>query len=73
MRHVRMRLSRAVEPITPPPGVSAMKTNGAELDCAHAGPLPELLRWLAELPIADVKIEPMGLAGIYQKYHKINE
>ena len=73
VRHVRMRLSQAVETIAPPLGVTALKASGAELDCSHVGPLPELLRWLAELPIADVKIEPMGLAGIYQKYHKINE
>ena len=37
------------------------------------GPLPNLLHWLSELPTADVKIETMGLAGVYQKYHKIAE
>ena len=50
-----------------------MQSRGHELEFEHSGPLPELLRWLAELPVADVKIEPMGLAGIYHQFHKASE
>jgi len=35
----------------------------------YAGPLPDLFGWLAQQAVLDVKIEPLGLAGIYQKYH----
>ena len=72
VRRVRVRLSRPVESITAPERVRHLKTDGVEVDFEHAGALPELLHWLAELPVADLKIEPMGLANIYQQYHKMN-
>ena len=28
-----------------------------------------LLDWLARQPLADLRIEPMGLTPIYRKYH----
>jgi ABC-2 type transport system ATP-binding protein len=71
VRHVHVRLSRPVETIAAPAQVSALKALGLELDFQHQGPLPELLHWLAQLPVADLKIEPMGLASIYQRYHKV--
>ena len=33
------------------------------------GPLPVLLDWLAKQPLADLVIEPQGLAPIYKKFH----
>jgi ABC-2 type transport system ATP-binding protein len=72
IRRVRVYLSQAVESITPPAHVQAMRVEGRDLDFQSTGPLPELLRWLGELPVADVQIEPMGLADIYQKYHQLN-
>jgi len=73
IRHVRVRLSKAVAAVAGPDHVSALKLNGQELDFQHTGPLPGLLRWLAELPVADLKIEPMGLARIYHKFHRLSE
>ncbi len=32
-------------------------------------PLPVLLDWLAKQPLADLVIEPQGLAPIYKKFH----
>jgi ABC-2 type transport system ATP-binding protein len=72
IRRVRVYLSQAMESITPPAHVQGMRVQARDLDFQYTGPLPELLRWLGELPVADVQIEPMGLADIYQKYHQLN-
>lgn len=73
VRRVRVHLQQPLASFTAPAQVRALQTRGAELDFEHAGPLPELLRWLSELPVVDVKIEPMGLASIYQQYHRATE
>lgn len=72
VRCVRVKLNRAVRAIAAPPNVRALESNGEALAFEHSGPLPEVLRWLADLPVADVKIEPLGLANIYQKFHNLN-
>lgn len=33
------------------------------------GELPPLLHWLASLPLADMRIEPLGLRTIYDRFH----
>ena len=33
------------------------------------GPLPPLLDWLARRPVADLRVEPLGLAPIYHRFH----
>lgn len=72
-RRVRVRLSQPVESFAAPQDVSALETRGLDLDFEHTGPLPDLLRWLANLPLADLKMEPMGLAAIYRQYHQASE
>ena len=42
---------------------------GGRLDFDYHGPTPELLSWLARQPVEDLRVEPLGLAGIYKKYH----
>ena len=37
------------------------------------GELSPILGWLATLPLADVRIEPLGLAAVYEKYHPPEE
>ena len=32
--------------------------------------LTELLGWLADLPLSELRIEPVGLAAVYDKYHR---
>ena len=34
-----------------------------------SGELAPLLKWLASLPLADVRIEPIGLRAIYRRFH----
>ncbi|MBM3997861.1 MAG: ATP-binding cassette domain-containing protein, partial [Planctomycetes bacterium] len=72
-RRVRVRLSEPITAITLPAGVSSLKTDGQELEFPYAGPMPELTRWLATMPIADLRVEPLGLAEIYQQYHRLGE
>jgi ABC-2 type transport system ATP-binding protein len=70
VRRVRVRLRQPVEALAMPPSVVPLESHGPDLNFQHSGPLPELLQWLADLPIADVQIEPMGLAGVYQRFHR---
>ena len=39
------------------------------LTLEYPGPLPPLLAWLARQPLADLRLEPLGLAAIYHRYH----
>jgi ABC-2 type transport system ATP-binding protein len=39
------------------------------LNLDYQGPLPELFAWLAKYPVTDLRIEPIGLTSLYQKYH----
>ncbi len=73
VRRVRMRLNGEADASAAPEHVKALQTHGQELEFEHSGPLPELLRWLAGLPVADLKIEPMGLANIYHRFHRSSE
>ena len=51
------------------PGSRAAQYHDRRLTFEYAGPLPDLLGWLARHAVVDVKIEPLGLAGIYREYH----
>lgn len=70
VRQVRVRLNDSEPAIATLEHVKAMRRQGHDLEFEHSGPLPELLGWLATLPIQDVKIEPLGLANIYHHYHR---
>jgi ABC-2 type transport system ATP-binding protein len=39
------------------------------LTLEYHGPLAELLAWLARQPLADLRLEPLGLASIYYRFH----
>ncbi len=72
-RRVRVELNGPAEAIRLLDQAVALDCAGAHLDFQYAGSLPDLLRWLAELPARDVRIEPMGLANIYQRFHQLSE
>jgi len=42
---------------------------GPNLDLEHRGPLANLLNWLAQQKLAELKVEPLGLGKIYRTYH----
>jgi ABC-2 type transport system ATP-binding protein len=63
----RLRDGAAEPPL--PGGLTVRERRGSELVLEHSGPLPPLLEWLALQPLSDLRLEPLGLRGIYQRYH----
>jgi ABC-2 type transport system ATP-binding protein len=51
------------------PRLEVIHRHGQEARLAHSGPLQPLLDWLGQQPVADLRIEPLGLAGVYARYH----
>ncbi len=57
-------------PEPPPlPGLVLRGRDGHRLVVEYTGPLPELLAWLANQPLTELRVEPLGLYGIYHRYH----
>ena len=68
-RHVRARLAGPTDVRAGLPGLQRLTATDGVLDLHYAGPMPDLLRWLANQPVIDVQIEPAGLAEVYHRYH----
>ncbi len=68
-RRVRIRLAGPAAALPDLPGLRRQAAADDLLDLLYAGPMPELLGWLAAQPVADLQIEPAGLADIYHRYH----
>jgi ABC-2 type transport system ATP-binding protein len=51
------------------PGDTTMSVDGERMSLEYRGPLPVLLEWLGRQPVADLKVEPVGLGPVYRKYH----
>jgi ABC-2 type transport system ATP-binding protein len=69
LRSIRATFARPVERLPELPGLRHGELSDHQLVVEYAGPLPPLLEWLAQKGVLDVKIEPLGLAGIYRQYH----
>ena len=52
-----------------PDGLAVREHDKDRLTLEHRGPLPPLLAWLARQPLADLRLEPLGLAAVYQRFH----
>ena len=52
-----------------PDGLAVRAFEKDRLTLEYRGPLPELLRWLSQQPLADLRLEPLGLAAIYYRFH----
>ena len=68
-RLIRARLDQPVDSLPPFPGLAEHEREGAQVSWEYSGALPPLLEWLSRLPVADLRIQPMGLAPIYHRYH----
>jgi ABC-2 type transport system ATP-binding protein len=49
--------------------LSVVSHRGSDVVFQTPGELAPLLKWLATLPLADVRIEPIGLRTVYDRYH----
>lgn len=77
LRQHRIRAS-LTGPLVPPPESLADKVSVEQhgenrLTIETPGELSPLLGWLAQLPLAEVQIEPIGLQAIYDRYHASND
>ncbi len=52
-----------------PPGVVVESQIDGEVCLECRGDLQPLLQWLAGQPVADLKVEPVGLRAVYRRYH----
>jgi ABC-2 type transport system ATP-binding protein len=68
-RRVRARFAGRAEAPPPLEGLGAWEQKDDLLTLEYTGPLPELLAWLARQPLADLRLEPLGLAAVYHRYH----
>jgi len=53
--------------------LTVVQQRGAEILWETPGELSALLGWLATLPLAEVRIEPVGLQAVYDKFHPPEE
>jgi ABC-2 type transport system ATP-binding protein len=51
------------------PGLQVLDRKDGRLTLEHTGPLHDLLAWLARQPLAELHVEPLGLASVYARYH----
>ncbi|MCS7045114.1 MAG: AAA family ATPase, partial [Gemmataceae bacterium] len=69
VRRVRARFAGVVEAMPCLPGLLQIERTGADVIFTHGGLLRDLLGWLARQEVQDLKVEPVGLASIYHRYH----
>jgi ABC-2 type transport system ATP-binding protein len=68
-RRIRARFNGVVGDMPSLPGVRDYRRHGVDVTFEYTGALPPLLEWLGRQQVEDLKIEPLGLARIYQQYH----
>jgi ABC-2 type transport system ATP-binding protein len=72
VQHLRIRFDGPA-PVPPElPGLRPRQRQDDRLSLTYEGQLPALLAWLAQQPVAELHIEPLGLSEIYQHYHGYN-
>lgn len=69
VRTLRATFAGPVETVPDFPGLRRHERRNGEHLFEHAGPLPPLLEWMSRQKLVDLRIEPLGLAGIYHRYH----
>jgi ABC-2 type transport system ATP-binding protein len=68
-RFIRASFTQPADTLPSFPGLTEHERHGNEISWQYDGPLPALLEWLSRLPVTDLRIEPLGLAPIYHRYH----
>jgi beta-exotoxin I transport system ATP-binding protein len=68
--HARFRdRTLGLNELPPLEGLAVREKRSDGLVLESTGALPPLLQWLASLPLSELRVEPLGLRGIYQRYH----
>jgi ABC-2 type transport system ATP-binding protein len=70
---IRARLTAAMP--APPDELAAgllISANNGDVTIETPGELSPLLGWLATLPLAEVRIEPIGLRAVYDRWHPVD-
>jgi ABC-2 type transport system ATP-binding protein len=52
-------------------GLQERAQKGNEVTWEYTGALPPLLDWLSRQPLEDLRVQPLGLAPIYHRYHGV--
>jgi ABC-2 type transport system ATP-binding protein len=68
-RLIHARLVNHAAPLPTLPGLSERERKNDVVTWEFTGPQPELLAWLSRQPVADVRIEPLGLNALYYRFH----
>ena len=68
-RFIRARLDGPWRAEGLPAGLTVRQHDKDRLTMEYRGPLPPLLTWLAGQPLADLTLEPLGLAAVYYRFH----
>jgi ABC-2 type transport system ATP-binding protein len=71
---IRARLTGPLLPVPEALAGGLTVATGADgtLTIDTPGELSPLLGWLATLPLAEVRIEPIGLRAIYDRFHPVS-
>jgi ABC-2 type transport system ATP-binding protein len=68
-RLIQARFTGDVATLPPLAGLQVRERRHDWLTLEYTGPIPQLLSWLAQQPLADLRMEPLGLKSIYRRYH----
>jgi ABC-2 type transport system ATP-binding protein len=68
-RLVQARFSGTMGPLPSLPGMHVRAQNDGLLTLEYSGSLPGLLSWLSAQPLAELRVEPLGLYAVYHRYH----
>lgn len=71
--HSRKVHVRFAEPPSERPAFAKLDGTSKQMDFEFEGDLTPLLQWLNRQKVEDLKIEPVGLTPIYQRYHQMAE
>jgi ABC-2 type transport system ATP-binding protein len=71
IREARVRFAAGPVPQPPDnlPGVKLREQDNGVMKLLCEGDLDPLLAWLAQHRVADLRIEPVGLSAVYQRFH----
>ncbi len=70
-RLVHVRFGGPAPAAPPLSGLKVREQQDGRATWEYAGELAPLLEWLATHPVLDLRVEPLGLSGIYHRYHGV--